>query len=148
MARTPRPSNQGCEVIALAPTRAAVLVPANHRPASVGSTPLAAIDGERLLTWSPVGTPYTDLLVELCRRNGATVTAVESTITGAPGLVDLADLETVALVAEGGSSRPDSVELSLEPEVVLPLVAVVRAGERSPAVARLLSILTEPLSSP
>jgi DNA-binding transcriptional LysR family regulator len=92
------PREPGIDVIELPPTPAALVVPLGHRLAGADRVELAAIDGERLLTWSPPGSPYTDLLLERCRRAGASVTPVESAVTGGTGLVELAALDSVALV--------------------------------------------------
>jgi len=51
------PRAPGIDVIELPPTPAALVVPAGHRLAAAGHVELAAIDGERLLTWSPPGSP-------------------------------------------------------------------------------------------
>lgn len=43
---------------------------------------LSDFDGEKLLTPSPPGTPYTDLLLSRFRAAGAEVTPVEAKVTG------------------------------------------------------------------
>jgi hypothetical protein len=88
------------------------------------------VHGARL-TWSPSGTPYTDLLVALCAR----VTPAESAVTGGSGLVELAALGAVALVAAGAPPADGIAVVALRDGVTLPLVAVRAAGVVS-AVAR------------
>ena len=62
--------------VALRPTPAVLAVPAGHRLAQTTErSALAQLDGERVLTWSAPGTPYTDLLVapprgRRCARRG------------------------------------------------------------------------------
>ena len=92
------------------------------------------VQGARL-TWSPSGTPYTDLLVALCARAGARVTPAESAVTGGSGLVELAALGAVALVAAGVPPADGIAVVALRDGVTLPLVAVRAAGVVS-AVAR------------
>jgi DNA-binding transcriptional LysR family regulator len=125
---------------ALAPTPAELLVPAGHRLGGRASVPLRELDGERLLTWNPPGTPYTDLLVGLCAAAAATVTPVESTITGGGGLVELVPLNAVAIVPEGWPASAGTERVSLD-GVELPLVAAHAAGTPAPAVRRLLEAL-------
>jgi DNA-binding transcriptional LysR family regulator len=131
----------GLDVVELPPTPAALAVPAGHRLAGEAAVELAAIDGERLLTWSPEGTPYTDMLVERCSRAGAHVTPVESAVTGGSGLVELAALEAVALVPASSPAVDGVVAVALRGEVTLPLLAVRAVGVLSPAVGRLLEAL-------
>jgi len=131
----------GLDVVELPPTPAALAVPAGHRLAGEAAVELAAIDGERLLTWSPEGTPYTDMLVERCSRAGAHVTPVESAVTGGSGLVELAALEAVALVPASSPAVDGVAAVALRGEVTLPLLAVRAVGFLSPAVGRLLEAL-------
>jgi hypothetical protein len=56
---------------ALRPTPAELFVPAGHRLAAragadAAPVPLAELDGERLLTYNPPGTPYTDMPPTRC----------------------------------------------------------------------------------
>jgi DNA-binding transcriptional LysR family regulator len=81
VART-EPDATGLDSAALAPTPAILLVPAGHRLAPNDSVSLADLDGERLLTWSPPGTPYTDLLVSRVAASGARVESVQAQVTG------------------------------------------------------------------
>jgi DNA-binding transcriptional LysR family regulator len=142
LARSTQPQ-PGLEVIELPPTPAALAVPEQHRLAGRDVIDLAEIDGERLLTWSPLGSPYTDLLVERCRRAGAAVTPVESAVTGGTGLVELVALDSVALVPAPSPPVPGTARVALAGDVTLPLVAVRRAGVASPAAARLIDALRE-----
>jgi DNA-binding transcriptional LysR family regulator len=140
LARSTR-SEPGIEVVELPPTPAALVVPEGHRLAGQEAVELAAIDGERLMTWSPPGSPYTDLLVELCRRAGAAVTPVETAVTGGTGLVELGALDSVALVPAPWPPVPGGVRIALTGDVTLPLVAIRPAGAASPPAARLIDAL-------
>jgi DNA-binding transcriptional LysR family regulator len=135
------PRAPGIEVIELPPTPAALVVPAGHRLAPAGHVPLGAIDGERLMTWSPPGSPYTDLLLERCRQAGADVTPVESAVTGGTGLVELAVLDSVAIVPAPWPPVAGTVRVALDGDVTLPLRAVRAAGTTAPPAARLIDAL-------
>ena len=127
---------------ALRPTPAVLAVPAGHPLAGAEAVRLAELDGERLLTWSPPGTPYTDLLVSRLAAAGARVEPVESRITGSAGLAELAERNAVALMPEGWPGRADVVLLALADEVTLPLVVLWPTGAPSPAVRRLRAAMT------
>jgi len=127
----------GADSAALRPTPAVLAVPAGHPLAGADAVRLAELDGERLLTWSPPGTPYTDLLVSRLAAAGARVEPVESRITGSAGLAELAERNAVALMPEGWPGRADVVLLALADEVTLPLVVLWPTGAPSPAVRRL-----------
>jgi DNA-binding transcriptional LysR family regulator len=135
------PREPGIDVIELPPTPAALVVPLGHRLAGADRVELAAIDGERLLTWSPPGSPYTDLLIERCRRAGARVTPVESAVTGGTGLVELAALDSVALVPAPSPPVAGTARIALAGDVTLPLLAVRAAGAMPAAAARLVEAL-------
>jgi DNA-binding transcriptional LysR family regulator len=135
------PRAPGIEVTDLPPTPAALVVPEGHRLAGAGHVGLAAIDGERLMTWSPPGSPYTDLLLERCRRAGADVTPVESAVTGGTGLVELAALDSVAIVPAPWPPVAGTARVELDGDVTLPLRAVRAAGATAPPAARLLDAL-------
>jgi DNA-binding transcriptional LysR family regulator len=135
------PREPGIDVIELPPTPAALVVPLGHRLAGADRVELAAIDGERLLTWSPPGSPYTDLLIERCRRAGARVTPVESAVTGGTGLVELAALDSVALVPAPSPPVAGTARIALDGDVTLPLLAVRAAGAMPAAAARLVEAL-------
>jgi DNA-binding transcriptional LysR family regulator len=142
LARTARDA-QGLEVVELEPTPAALVVPAGHRLASAEAVALGDLDGERRLTWSPAGTPFTDLLTGRVRAAAAAVEPVESSVTGGGALVDVAALHAVALVPVGWPTTPDTRLVSLRGDVTLPLVAIREPGPPTPAVARLLGLLGE-----
>ena len=139
LARTLR-DVEGLEVAALAPTPAVLLVPVGHRLAAEASAELAELDGERLLTWSPPATPYSRYLIDLCARAGATVTPVESAVTGAAGFTDLALLDAVAIVATGAVTDAELTTVALRGDIALPLLAVRPPGRPAPAVARLIAL--------
>lgn len=143
LARTLR-DREGVEVTELAPTPAVLVVPVGHRLAGETSVDLAEIDGERLLTWSPAATPYTTHLVGLCARGGATVTPVESAVTGAASMTDLAEMDAVAIVATGAITDAETTTVTLRGDVTLPLLAVHPPGRPSPTVARLIALATRP----
>jgi DNA-binding transcriptional LysR family regulator len=128
----------------LTPTRAALVVPREHPLRDTAS--LGAIDGERLLTWSRPGTPYTDLLVSLARDAGAHVTPVQTTVTGATELFDLPQLKAVAIVPDGWPTGIETRLVALDPPVTLPLLALRQPGPARPAVARLVALLSLPPS--
>jgi DNA-binding transcriptional LysR family regulator len=140
LARSTRPE-PGIEVVELPPTPAALVVPEGHRLAGRDAVDLAEIDGERLLTWNPPGSAYTDLLVERCRRAGAAVEPVETAVIGGSGIVELGALDSVALVPAPAPPVPGTVRIELRDGVTLPLVAIRPAGAPSPPAARLIEAL-------
>jgi DNA-binding transcriptional LysR family regulator len=140
VARSIRPE-PGLEVIELPSTPAALVVPERHPLATREVVELAALDGERLLTWSPPGSPYTDLLVELCRSAGAEVEPVETAITGGTDLPELVPLGAVAIVPVRWPRIHGAVRVPLAGDVTLPLVAIRAAGAATPAAARLIDAL-------
>jgi DNA-binding transcriptional LysR family regulator len=135
LARTGRPEPE-VDGAALRPTPAVLALPAAHRLAGADSVRLAQLDGERLLTWSPPGTPYTDLLVARLAAGGARLELVESRITGGPALTELVAYDAVALVPEGFPLRDDVVQVALEDHVTLPLLVLWPAGAPPAAVRR------------
>ncbi len=141
LART-TPGAPEVDSAALRPTPATLVVPPGHRLAGAGPVPLAALDGERLLTWNPPGTPYTDLLVTRLAAAGARVEPVQARVTGAGELPELAAERVVAVVPEG-SPAGDGVVVPLAEAVDLPLVALWPAGTRPAAVARLRTGLAD-----
>ena len=143
LARTVR-DDQGLQVSALAPTPAVLVVPIDHRLAAEASVDLSALDGEKLLTWSAPDTPYSALLVDLCARGGATVTPVESAVTGAGALMELTRTGAVAIVATGPTTDAETTTVALRGDVTLPLLAVHPAGRPAPAVARLIALAARP----
>ncbi len=122
---------------ALRPTPLALCLPAGHRLASRASVALRELEGERLLTASPPGTPYTDLLLERLAREGVSVVPTEARVTGGAALPSqLASHEAVALVPVGTPTPPDVTSVALE-GMSVPLLLLWSAGLPSPAVARL-----------
>jgi DNA-binding transcriptional LysR family regulator len=135
------PPIEGLVADELAPTPAALVVPAGHRLADRAEVELRDLDGERLMVWSRTGTPYTDLLVALCRAGGARVEPVETRITGSGLLVELAELGAVTIVPAGAPVADDLRPVPLRGGVGLPLRAVRRPGRPGPAVALMLTAL-------
>ena len=140
LARTARTGPEVASA-ALPPTPARVAVPADHPLAGAGTIGLAQLDGAALLTWSPRGTPYTDLLVERLAAAGARVEPVESRVTGGQALVELAAHGAVAVVPEGWPERDGTVLLEIRDDLTLPLVALWPVGPEPPAVRRLRAAL-------
>jgi DNA-binding transcriptional LysR family regulator len=134
-----RTSANGPEVesAALAPTAASLFLPAGHRLAGRSAVGLGELDGERLLTWNPPGTPYTDLLVDRLAAAGARVEPVEARITGATMAPELLEAGAVALMPEDWPAGDDVVRVSLEEGFPLPLLVLWPAGAPSAAVDRL-----------
>ena len=116
-------------------------MPAGHRLADAGTIDLARLDGERLLAWSPAGTPYTDLLVARLAAAGARVEPVESRVTGGQSLTEPAPTGAVAIVPEGWPARDGTVLLGVRDDLTLPLVALWATGMEPPAVRRLRAAL-------
>lgn len=122
----------------LRPTPTTLWVPAGHRLAGAGPIELAELDGERLLTWSPPGTAFTDLLLDRLAAAGARVEPVEARVTGiASALVEVPTLEAVALVPVGAPPHDGVVQVALAQEVTLPLLALWPLGTPSAAVRRI-----------
>ncbi len=141
LART-APGAPEVDSAALRPTPAMLVVPAGHRLAGAAPVALAALDGERLLTWNPPGTPYTDLLVTRLAAAGARVEPVQARVTGATELPELAAERVVALVPEGWPPG-DGVVVPLAEAVDLPLVALWPAGTQPAPVRRLRAGLAD-----
>lgn len=135
IART-TPAAPEVESASLRPSRAVLCVPAGHRLAAARSVRLAELDGERLLTWSAPGTPYTDLLLNRLAAAGASVQPVQARVTGEAELSELASSDAVALVPFGWPPGKGIVQLPVEDEVSLPLLVLWHAGLPSPAVHR------------
>lgn len=131
------------ESAALRPTPATLLVPADHRLA--GSTPvsLADLDGERLLVWSPPGTPYTDLLVRRVAASGARVELVQAPVTGGGEPTAIAEMKAVALMPSGWPAGENAVAIEMSERVDLPLLVIWLAGASTSAVRRLRAAMTE-----
>ena len=143
LART-APGAPEVESAALRPSPAELIVPAGHRLAGLPAARLADLDGERLITWSSPGTPYTDLLVGRVRAAGAQVRPVRSPVTGGGEPPDLAELGAVALVPAGWPPGARNATVPLADAVTLPLLLLWAAGLPSPAVHRLRAGLASP----
>jgi DNA-binding transcriptional LysR family regulator len=141
LARTAVPDPE-VESAALRPTRASLSVPAGHPLARAEAVDLAELDGERLLTWSPAGTPFTDLLVSRIAAAGAHVELVESRVTGGPALLELAGERAVTLRAVGEPAVDGVVEVPVRDDVTLPLLVLWPAGSPPAAVRRLRETMT------
>jgi DNA-binding transcriptional LysR family regulator len=127
---------------ALRPTPAVLCVPAGHRLAGGDPVGLAQLDGECLLTWSPRGTAFTDLLLTRLAAAGAQVEPVESRVTGSTGLVELADRDAVALMPAGWPPADDVAQVALADDVTLPLLVLWPTGAPSAAVRRVREGMT------
>ena len=134
-----RTSTGGPEVesAALRPSPVELFVPFDHRLAGEAVVALADLDGERLLTWSAPGTPYTDLLVDRLRAAGAEVELVEARVTGGGELPDLAESGAVAVVPAGWPLTTRNARVAIADDVSVPLLVLWPAGLPSPAVERL-----------
>jgi DNA-binding transcriptional LysR family regulator len=126
----------------LSPTPAALAASADHRLAASQAVALRDLDGERLLAWSPAGTPYTDMLVDRIAAAGARVELVESRVTGAAALTGLSEHGAVALVPVGWPRTEGVVQVPLTDDVTLPLLVLWPVGVPSVAVMRLRSALS------
>ena len=127
---------------ALRPTPAVLCVPTGHRLAGADAVALAQLDGERLLTWSPRGTAFTDLLLTRLAAAGAQVEPVESRVTGSTGLAELADRDAVALMPAGWPPADDVAQVALADDVTLPLLVLWPTGAPSAAVRRVREGMT------
>jgi DNA-binding transcriptional LysR family regulator len=121
---------------ALRPTPAILCVPAGHRLADSGPVALRELDGERLLTWNPPGTAFTDLLLTRLAAAGAHVEPIEARVTGSPGLTELAERDAVALMPLGYPPLDGVVQVPLVEDVTLPLLVLWPTGVPSAAVRR------------
>jgi DNA-binding transcriptional LysR family regulator len=139
-----RTSDDGPDVdsAALRPTPAVLYVPAGHRLAGGEPVTLAQLDGERLLTWSPRGTAFTDLLLTRLAAAGAQVEPVESRVTGSTGLAELVERDAVALMPAGGPPADDVAQVALADDVTLPLLVLWPTGVPSAAVRRVRESMT------
>ena len=121
----------------LAPSPVELFVPAGHRLANATAVRLADLDGERLPTWSPPGTPYTDLLVTRLRAAGARVEPVQSPVSGGLEPPELRETGAVALMPRGWPTGEGNARLTIEDDISLPLLLLWPAGLPPPAVGRL-----------
>jgi DNA-binding transcriptional LysR family regulator len=143
LART-APDTPDVDSASLRPTPVVLCLPAGHRLAGATAARLADLDGERLLTWNPPGTPFTDLLVSRLAAAGAHVEPVQARVTGATESSDLADMSAVALMPAGWPGGAGIVQLTIEDDVSLPLLVLWPAGVPSPAVRRVRARMSTP----
>ena len=127
---------------ALRPTPATLAVPAGHPLAGREQVSLAELDGERLLTWSAPGTPFTDLLVDRLAAAGARVEVVESRVTGGPSLAQLAEQHAVAVMPRGFLVPPGIIDVPIRESITLPLLLLWAAGAPPASVRRLRAALS------
>jgi DNA-binding transcriptional LysR family regulator len=135
LARTERDA-PGVDSAALRPSPVELLVPKGHRLAGVQAVRLAQLDGERLLTWSIPGTPFTDLLLDRLAAAGAQVEPVQARVLGGEQPPDLADADAVAVMPAGWPTGEQNVRLPIADEVSLPLLVLWSAGRPPPALER------------
>jgi len=138
VART-APADAGVDAVALDATPARLYVPADHRLAQERApVELAALDGERLLTWNVPGTPLTDYLMSRLAAAGATVHPVQARVSGmaVSPLSDLVALGAVALGPPEWPEDPSIAEVPLAAIVDLPLLVLWPTGAESAAVRR------------
>jgi DNA-binding transcriptional LysR family regulator len=129
------------ESAALRPTPAILCVPAGHRLAGAGPVALKDLDGERLLTWNPPGTAFTDLLLTRLAAAGARVEPVESRVTGAPAVIELREQGAVALMPADAPPVEGVTPVPLADAVSLPLLVLWPVGAQPPAVRRILEAM-------
>lgn len=141
LART-APDVPDVDSAALSPTPTVLYVPAGHRLAGAERVTLGDLDGERLLTWNPPGTPFTDLLVSRLSAAGATVEPVQARVMGMAAFTDLADLDAVALMPSGWPQGDDTVAIALAEQVTLPLLVLWLAGAPPTAVGRIRAAMS------
>jgi DNA-binding transcriptional LysR family regulator len=143
LART-APDAPDVDSASLRPSRVVLCAPAGHWLASESTVRLAELDGERLLTWSAPGTPYTDLLLNRLAAAGAHVEPVQAHVTGATDLSELARSDAVALMPDGWPEHDGIVQLTVEDDVSLPLLVLWSVGAPSPAVRRVRERMSTP----
>lgn len=118
----------------LRPSRMQVHVPVTHPLGASREARLENFDRAHLLTASPAGTPFTDLLVARFAAAGATVLAVEARVTGGQQiLTELVEAGAIAAMPVGTQSPPGVHALTVTGFTV-PLVVLWAAGRPSPAV--------------
>jgi hypothetical protein len=117
-------------------------LPIAHRLAGETAVSLAALDGERLLVPSAVGTPYTDLLIARLDEAGATVVAVEARVTGGGAILrDLVATGTVAIMPRGTSVPADVTSVAIADAMTLPLFVLWAGARPSPAARQLTRLM-------
>jgi DNA-binding transcriptional LysR family regulator len=132
----------GVDSAALRPSPVELLVPKGHRLAGAEAVRLAQLDGERLLTWSAPGTPFTDLLVDRLAAAGAQVEPVRARVVGGEQPLDLAEDDAVAVMPAGWPSGEQNVRLPIDDELSLPLLVLWPAGRPPPALERVRQTMT------
>jgi DNA-binding transcriptional LysR family regulator len=133
LART-APDVPDIDSASLRPCPAELCLPAGHRLADATAVRLAELDGERLLTWNPPGTPFTDMLVTRLAAAGASVQPVQARVFGAGALSELPAAGAIALMPVGWPTADGLVRLPIEEDISLPLLVLWPAGVPSPAV--------------
>jgi DNA-binding transcriptional LysR family regulator len=149
LARTDRGAS-GVDSASLRPSPVELFVPRGHRLADAPGVRLAQLDGERLLTWSAPGTPYTDMLLDRLAAAGARVEPVQALVLGGGQQPpDLTGTGAVALMPAGWPTGEHNVRLPIDDEMSLPLLVLWPAGRPPPAVERVRRALatTEPRRS-
>ena len=134
LARTVGTEDPSLHRAELRPTPASVFVASSHRLAGRDRADLADFDGDRLLTASAEGTPYTDLLIERFARAGASVEVLKSHITGgtASMLTELPQTDAIAVKPASSPVPSGVVRLAVEGFTV-PLMLLWPAGLPSKA---------------
>jgi DNA-binding transcriptional LysR family regulator len=135
LART-APDTPDVDSAALRPTPVELRVADGHRLAEAATVRLAELDGERLLTWNPRGTPFTDLLLTRLAAAGARVQPVQSRVTGGPHSSELRSLGAVALMPAGAPVGDGTVTVAIDDDISLPLLVLWPTGVASPALLR------------
>lgn len=134
LARTVGTDDPSLHQAHLRPTPASIFVASDHRLAGREHADLADFDGDRLLTASADGTPYTALLIGRFARVGASVGVVKSRVTGgaASMLTELPQTKAIA-VKPACSQIPPGVTRLLVDGLTVPLVLLWPAGLPSKA---------------
>ena len=141
-ANTPR-----LDSVALSPARAAILVHQGHRLAGRGRIAATELDGDRLLTFNPPGTPYTDMILASLAAAGARVEPVESSVVGSSRQMMIREMEerdAVSLIAASEQVSPGSEQLEPDDPISLPLIAIWPMARRGAMVDRLVAALSSP----
>ncbi|MCB0863117.1 MAG: LysR family transcriptional regulator [Solirubrobacterales bacterium] len=141
------PSSSRLDSSALTPTPAAILVAEGHRLAGMGKISATDLEGDRLLTFNPPGTPYTDMIVASLAAAGARVEPVESSVVGSSRQMMIRELEkqdAVSLVAATEQVPSGAEQLELKEPVSLPLVLIWPVARRGAVVERLIEALSSP----
>ncbi|WP_051579550.1 LysR family transcriptional regulator [Pseudonocardia acaciae] len=121
----------------LSSTPAVLCVPTGHPLATARSVPASRLDGLRLLTWQPPGTPFTDLLKARLAAVGAAVTPVQSRVTGAVLASELTDVDAVALLPTGWPPSHGISLVPLQDRLTFPLLMLWHPDATSPWVERI-----------